>query len=60
MHLRITLALAAGLLYAGSASAQSQSMKLANQYRWMTDYYSAKAESQRTGKPMMIVFRCDP
>lgn len=27
---------------------------------WYTDYPTAKAEAQRTGKPMLVLFRCEP
>lgn len=27
---------------------------------WFTDYTAAEAEAKRTGKPIMLVFRCDP
>ena len=27
---------------------------------WHTDYAAAKAEAKRTGKPMFVVFRCEP
>lgn len=27
---------------------------------WHTDYASAKAEAKRTGKPLFVVFRCEP
>ena len=27
---------------------------------WFTDYPTAQAEAKRTGKPIMLVFRCDP
>lgn len=27
---------------------------------WFTDYPAALAEAKRTGKPLMLVFRCDP
>jgi hypothetical protein len=27
---------------------------------WFTDYETARAEAKRTGKPLMIVFRCEP
>jgi hypothetical protein len=30
------------------------------QHGWHTDYAAAKAEAKKTGKPMMLVFRCDP
>jgi hypothetical protein len=29
-------------------------------YGWFTDYAKAKAEAKRTGKPMLLVFRCEP
>ncbi len=27
---------------------------------WHTDYATAKAEAKRSGKPIMVVFRCEP
>lgn len=27
---------------------------------WRDDYASARAEARRTGKPLMLVFRCEP
>ena len=27
---------------------------------WHTDYATAKAEAKRTGKPLFVVFRCEP
>ncbi len=27
---------------------------------WHTDYPAALAEAKRTGKPIMLVFRCEP
>ena len=32
----------------------------AAKYGWFNDYAAAKAEAKRTGKPMMLVFRCEP
>lgn len=29
-------------------------------YGWRTDYESARAEAKRSGKPLMVVFRCEP
>lgn len=29
-------------------------------FGWHTDYAAAKAEAKRTGKPIFLVFRCDP
>jgi hypothetical protein len=30
------------------------------QYGWHTDYDKARAEARRTGKPIFLVFRCEP
>jgi hypothetical protein len=27
---------------------------------WHTDYAAARAEARRTGKPLFVVFRCEP
>jgi len=27
---------------------------------WHTDYATAKAEARRAGKPILLVFRCEP
>jgi hypothetical protein len=32
----------------------------AAKFGWHADYSAAKAEARRTGKPMMLVFRCEP
>ena len=29
-------------------------------YGWYNDYPAAKAEAKRTGKPIFLVFRCEP
>jgi ABC-type Fe3+ transport system substrate-binding protein len=29
-------------------------------YGWYSDYAAAKAEAKKTGKPLMVVFRCIP
>lgn len=30
------------------------------QFGWHKDYAAAKAEAKRTGKPIFLVFRCEP
>ena len=32
----------------------------AARYGWHTDYAAGKAEAKRTGKPIFLVFRCEP
>jgi hypothetical protein len=34
--------------------------KIAPSKGWLSDFASARAQALKTGKPMMIVFRCDP
>ncbi len=52
------LVLPALMLIAGSATAAPKPD--AAKYGWHTDYATAKAEANRTGKPMLLVFRCEP
>jgi hypothetical protein len=52
------LALSALLVAAGTASAAPKPD--AAKYGWHTDYDAAKAEAKRTGKPIFLVFRCEP
>lgn len=52
-----TLALTALLMLAGSAFAASGLD--AARHGWFTDYAKAKAEAKRTGKPILLVFRCE-
>jgi hypothetical protein len=52
-------------LFADSALAQrgrgrGRGRGLAASRRWFSDYREARAEAARTGKPMMLVFRCVP
>jgi hypothetical protein len=30
------------------------------EFGWRTDYAAARAEAKRTGKPIFLVFRCEP
>jgi hypothetical protein len=32
----------------------------AGRYGWLTSYPAALAEARRTGKPIFLVFRCEP
>ena len=45
------------LLLAAPAVAQRGAPKAAG---WHTDYAAARAEARRTGKPLFVVFRCEP
>ena len=49
-----------GVVAASSALGQSATTKIASQKGWLADLGSAKAAARRTGKPLMVVFRCDP
>jgi hypothetical protein len=53
------LAASAVLLLAQSADAQPRKLDPAK-YGWHTDLAAAKAEAKRTGKPIFLVFRCEP
>jgi hypothetical protein len=43
-----------------AALGQSEATRIAPTRGWLADLNTAKAEALRTGKPMMVVFRCDP
>lgn len=43
----------------GIADAQPRKLEPAK-YGWLSDYSAAKAEARRTGKPIFLVFRCEP
>jgi opacity protein-like surface antigen len=47
------------LLTAATALAQGKG-KDANKFGWYGDYNAAKAEAKRSGKPIFVVFRCEP
>jgi hypothetical protein len=51
---RLLVAPALVLLAASAAPAQPA------RFGWHTDYQSARAEARRTGKPIFLVFRCEP
>jgi hypothetical protein len=54
------LAGVAVLLAAGVADAQPPRKADPAKYGWHTDLAAAKAEAKRTGKPIFLVFRCEP
>jgi hypothetical protein len=45
------------LLLAAPAFAQRVNPKATG---WYSDYAAARAEARRTGKPLFVVFRCEP
>ena len=47
-------------LMTDAAFAQSPATKIAPQKGWLNDLDSARTQALKTGKPMMVVFRCDP
>ena len=53
------LAASAVLLLAGVAGAAPPKPD-PTKYGWYTDFSAAKAEAKRTGKPIFLVFRCEP
>lgn len=53
-------ALAGLVLLLTAAAAPGQPDRAAVRHGWHTDYDAAKAEARRTGKPIFLVFRCEP
>ena len=54
-----TLAGFAILVLTGAAEAAPPKPDPAK-FGWHTDYAAARAEARRTGKPILLVFRCEP
>jgi hypothetical protein len=54
MH-RVVLGVSVLLIAAAHAPAQPQKA-----FGWLKDYEAGKAEARRTGKPIFLVFRCEP
>jgi hypothetical protein len=48
-----------GLLTFGAGNAQPGRVNPAN-YGWHTSLDSARAAAKKSGKPLMVVFRCEP
>lgn len=46
--------------FASITLAQSPASKIAPSKGWHNSLDSARAQAQQTGKPMMVIFRCDP
>jgi hypothetical protein len=53
------LALSVLLLVAGAGGAAEPKIEPAK-FGWHADYAAATAEARRTGKPIFLVFRCEP
>ncbi|MSU80560.1 MAG: hypothetical protein EXS16_21035 [Gemmataceae bacterium] len=60
MHMRYSLAIFLGLFCGNALIAQSPATKIGAQKGWFNDLASARTLAQKTGRPMMVVFRCDP
>jgi hypothetical protein len=58
MPSRLPLALAGAFLIASPVMGAGKPDP--RKYGWMESYSAAKAEAKRTGKPLFVVFRCDP
>ena len=48
------------LVSAATVSPQPPSPQLLKSKGWFTEYPAARAEAKRTGKPLMVIFRCVP
>jgi hypothetical protein len=48
------------LTIANVSLAQSAAAKIAPSKGWLSDLDAARALAQKNGKPLMVVFRCDP
>lgn len=60
MHYRAFIALGITLCATTIVDAQSAATRIAPSKGWLNDLEKGKALALKTGKPMMVVFRCDP
>jgi isocitrate lyase len=54
------MTLSALLTLSGATLAQTEATRLAPKKGWLNDLNAARAQAQKSGKPLMVVFRCDP
>lgn len=57
---RGTMALVGLLLAVPCAAAQNPKGHNAGKYGWHTSWEAARAEARQSGKPLFVVFRCEP
>lgn len=48
------------LILPGITHAQAPRKTDPTKFGWLTDYNAALAEARRSGKPIFLVFRCEP
>lgn len=58
--MRRTIAAVALLALPLTASPASAQRVNAAQFGWLSDYNAARDQARKTGKPIMLVFRCEP
>jgi hypothetical protein len=56
----LTLTVGVGVLTWLSGQAKGPIAQVAKQHGWHTSYDTARAEARRTGKPLLVIFRCEP
>jgi hypothetical protein len=54
------IAILAVLTGAAAVLAQSPASKIAPSKGWLNDLSTGRVQAKKTGKPLMVVFRCDP
>ena len=57
--MRISIAALAAFLFVAS-TCSAQTGKLAPNKGWLSNLETAREQSRRTGKPIFVVFRCEP
>jgi len=58
MSFRLPLALAGALFIVAPVLGAGKPDP--RKYGWIESYSAGKAEAKRTGKPLLVVFRCEP
>jgi hypothetical protein len=58
--MRLMLTLLATTAMVQTAAAQSAASRVAAKMGWHGSLDAARTEARKTGKPLMVVIRCDP
>ena len=58
--MRLMLTLLAATAMVQSAAGQSPASRVAAKMGWHSSLDAARTEARKTGKPLMVVIRCDP
>ncbi len=60
MPRRVLIAFLAVFVFSPTAAAQTKASQVAKKLGWHSELDGARTVARQTGKPIFLVFRCDP